>query len=285
MANIKIELGHPVIEGMPLSFRAPCNCTEVNGIKVSYPDGEDTEFIVFSFADAHGNNLAGLGNLFAANAMVRVVLDPSKAKAYIQNADTNAYLEGELAKKYSPNNKPSKTDVGLGNVPNVSTNDQTPSYTAASTLAALVSGEKLSVAFGKIAKAVSNLIAHLANKSNPHGVTAAQVGAVPTTRKVNGKALSSDISLSASDVGADASGAASGVQTNLNNHANNKNNPHGVTVAQIGAAPASHVTNKSNPHGVTYAQVGAAPAPIISQTDINAGSTALETGRSYHVYE
>lgn len=96
MANIKIELGHPIIDGMPLSFRAPCNCTEVNGIKVSYPDGEDTAFIVFSFADAHGNDLTGLGNLFAANAMVRVVLDPSNAKAYIQNADTNAYLEGRF---------------------------------------------------------------------------------------------------------------------------------------------------------------------------------------------
>ena len=96
MANIKIELGHPVIEGMPLSFRAPCNCTEVNGIKVTYPDGENTAFIVFSFADAHGNNLAGLGNLFTANAMVRVILDPSKAKAYIQNADTNKYLEGRF---------------------------------------------------------------------------------------------------------------------------------------------------------------------------------------------
>lgn len=96
MANIKIELGHPVIDGMPLSFRAPCNCTAVSGIKVSYMDGDNTAFIVFSFVDAHGNNLAGLGNLFAAGAMVRVVLDISGAKAYIQNADTNKYLEGRF---------------------------------------------------------------------------------------------------------------------------------------------------------------------------------------------
>lgn len=53
--------------------------------------------------------------------------------------------------------------VGLGNVPNVSTNDQTPTYTAASSNTALASGEKLSVAFGKIAKAISSLISHLAN--------------------------------------------------------------------------------------------------------------------------
>ena len=43
---------------------------------------------------------------------------------------------------------------------------------------------------------------HKADKNNPHGVTASQVGAVPTSRTVNGKALSADISLTASDVGA-----------------------------------------------------------------------------------
>lgn len=56
-----------------------------------------------------------------------------------------------------------KTDVGLGNVPNVATNDQTPTYTTASTVTALSSGEKLSVAFGKIAKAISSLISHLSD--------------------------------------------------------------------------------------------------------------------------
>jgi hypothetical protein len=40
-------------------------------------------------------------------------------------------------------------------------------------------------------------------------------GKVPTTRTVNGKALSADITLTASDVGADAAGAAAAVQTNL----------------------------------------------------------------------
>lgn len=48
--------------------------------------------------------------------------------------------------------------------------------------------------------------------------TADDVGAVPTERKVNGKALSDDITLSASDVGADASGAAEAVQNNLDSH-------------------------------------------------------------------
>ena len=69
-----------------------------------------------------------------------------------------------------------KAQVGLSNVPNVVTNDQTPTYTVASANTTLVSGEKLSVAFGKIAKAISSLISHLANVGNPHSVTKAQVG-------------------------------------------------------------------------------------------------------------
>lgn len=72
--------------------------------------------------------------------------------------------------------KVSKSQVGLGNVPNVATNDQTPTYTVASTLTQLTSGEKLSTAFGKISKAIVDLIAHITNKSNPHEVTKIQLG-------------------------------------------------------------------------------------------------------------
>ena len=69
-----------------------------------------------------------------------------------------------------------KEQVGLGNVPNVATNDQTPTYTEATTLTTLTSGEKLSVAFGKIKKAITELINHIANKENPHEVTKEQIG-------------------------------------------------------------------------------------------------------------
>ena len=105
-------------------------------------------------------------------------------------------------KALSSNITLSASDVGLGNVPNVATNNQTPTYSQASSLANIASGEKLSVSMGKIMKAIADLISHLSNKSNPHGVTASQISAVPTSRTVNGKALSSNVSLSASDVGA-----------------------------------------------------------------------------------
>lgn len=48
-------------------------------------------------------------------------------------------------------------DVGLGNVPNVSTNDQEPTFTEATTRNNIASGEKLSVIFGKIQKFFNDL--------------------------------------------------------------------------------------------------------------------------------
>lgn len=53
------------------------------------------------------------------------------------------------------------------------------------------------------------------------------------------------------------------VQNNLNAHITNYNNPHNVTIGQIGAAAATtvdaHINNFNNPHQVTAAQAGAAP--------------------------
>ena len=50
-----------------------------------------------------------------------------------------------------------KSTVGLTNVPNVTTDNQTPTFTQASTRANLVSGEKISIIFGKIMKWFSDL--------------------------------------------------------------------------------------------------------------------------------
>lgn len=91
---------------------------------------------------------------------------------YASAADLNAHT-GNVE---NPHNV-TKEQVGLGNVPNVSTNNQTPTYADATTFATLSSGEKVSTAFGKIKLAITNLINHIANKNNPHGVTAAQVNA------------------------------------------------------------------------------------------------------------
>lgn len=91
------------------------------------------------------------------------------------------------------------------------------------------------------AASADDLSVHIADKSNPHGVTKEQLGAA-----------------SAED---------------LTVHTGNQNNPHGVTAAQIGAALAedltAHTNDKSNPHGVTASQVQAMPlVPVyLAKTD------------------
>lgn len=73
--------------------------------------------------------------------------------------------------------------VGLGNVPNVATNDQTPTYKEADTMAKIKSGEKLSVAFGKIARAISSIIEHVAAKGNVHDAKPEDIGAAQAEHK------------------------------------------------------------------------------------------------------
>lgn len=80
----------------------------------------------------------------------------------VQAAEEN--IESHKKDITNPHNV-SKTQIGLGNVPNVSTNNQTPTYSVTGELAKMASGEKLTVAFGKIADAVSNLINHISTSA------------------------------------------------------------------------------------------------------------------------
>ena len=59
---------------------------------------------------------------------------------------------------------------------NVDANSLIVTYSDASSLTDLRSGETLSTAFGKIKVAISNLISHLKDYNNPHKVTKTQVG-------------------------------------------------------------------------------------------------------------
>lgn len=105
MANVRVDLDHPILDGESVTFKAPCDCTAVTGLIVYYPsvneEATTTVSKTFVFKDAHGNNLAGIGNLFMIGAYVKVVLDTTNNCAYIQNADTNAYIEGQLDNKVS----------------------------------------------------------------------------------------------------------------------------------------------------------------------------------------
>lgn len=89
MAKIKVYAKQEIYDGMCVTFRAPCDCTEVDGLKVCF--GADTQ--TFAFRDAHENTLTGMGNLFTEGAYVKAILNTSNGYAYLQNADTNGYIE------------------------------------------------------------------------------------------------------------------------------------------------------------------------------------------------
>lgn len=95
MANIRVDVGYTIKDGSEVSFTAPCDCTSTTGLKV-YHQGGSKEFV---FTDAHGHVLTGIGELFAAGAFVKVILDVANGYAYIQNADTNKYIEKTFLKK------------------------------------------------------------------------------------------------------------------------------------------------------------------------------------------
>lgn len=93
MAKIKIISECPLYDGMSVTFQAPCDCTAVDGLNVYYDGVAQT----FGFRDAHGNDLAGTGNLFAQGSYVKAILNTATGCAYLQNADTNKYIEGRFA--------------------------------------------------------------------------------------------------------------------------------------------------------------------------------------------
>jgi hypothetical protein len=221
-----------------------------------FPEGKDVEIsdiepedIPVVDKDLDATSPRPVQNQAIASAINKLRGDVSDNRNSCQkNAED---IEAHVANKSNPHNV-TKVQLGLGNVPNVSTNDQTPTFVQASALENVKSGEKVTTLFGKIAKGLADLISHLKNTNNPHGVTAEQVNARPATWTPTFE-----------DVGASPA-----------SHATDKNNPHNVTAAQVGArasnwmptasevgaTPVSHLNDKSNPHGVTAAQVGARPS-------------------------
>lgn len=115
-------------------------------------------------------------------------------KSVINDEEIESVIESNIIQKmirhlidFMNPHKVNKEQVGLGNVPNVTTNDQTPTYEEAEEFENISSGEKLSIAFGKIQKAISSLLGHINNFDNPHKTTKSQIqlGNVDNTSDVD----------------------------------------------------------------------------------------------------
>lgn len=95
--NIRVDLTTPIKDGTEVVFRSPVDCSQITGLIVYVTENGNTTSQEFAFADAHGNNVGNIDHLFAENAVVKVILDVAHSMAFVQNADTNAYLEGRFA--------------------------------------------------------------------------------------------------------------------------------------------------------------------------------------------
>ena len=108
-------------------------------------------------------------------------------------------------------------------------------------------------------------------------LSAEDVNAVPLNRTINGKSLTSNINLTASDIGADSYGDAANVQNNLNIHINNNSNPHNVDKNQIGLGNVANVLQYSanNPPPYPVLSVnGSTGAVSLTANDVGAVPTS-----------
>lgn len=100
MANIRVDVDHLIHDGSEIKFRSPVDCSAITGLVVHYPDSTgSTVSKEFTFTDAHGSDISKIDHPFGENVVVKVILDFNESRAFVQNADTNAYLEAQLAGK------------------------------------------------------------------------------------------------------------------------------------------------------------------------------------------
>ena len=158
-------------------------------------DDEHPETLIGYAFDGHGDKIIGTS---LSEFIINIPLTVANADNVIVDIDSLVYptlkqfedevntrktedeeLQNSLNVHITDTSNPhgvTAEQIGLDKVPNVATNDQTPTYSQNSSLSNITSGEKLSVSFGKIMKAIADLISHIGSKSNPHSVTKSQVG-------------------------------------------------------------------------------------------------------------
>ena len=128
-------------------------------------------------------------------------IDGGYAPVYVRSKrdNTSTAVWSDWQQFYTTGYKPTKADVGLGNVNNTADSAKSVNYanSAGSVAWANVSGRPSSMPASDVYS--------WAKQSSKPSYSASEVGAVPTSRTVNGKALSSNITLSAGDIGAAAS--------------------------------------------------------------------------------
>lgn len=214
---------------------------------------------------AYGNDGINAGTLKASNSEVVTEQTVSVIVAIGRSGNVTAYIlpnatyvsKAEFDDHLNDNKNPhkvSKTQVGLSEVPNVSTNNQTPTWTEASSDQNLSSGEKMTVIMGKIARGIRSLWSHIDNKENPHKVTKIQVGLSEVPNVATNDQTPTytvpikNVNLTSGEKLSVAMGKIARGLQQLWEHIGSDTNPHNVTKAQLGLENVPNVTtNKQTP--------------------------------------
>lgn len=96
MAVVRLELSGKPIDGQQITFKAPCNASEVTAIRGYYVSNEERVSMQFTMKDANNNDIGDINNLFKKDALVQVVLNVTDKVAHFVNADTNGYINHRL---------------------------------------------------------------------------------------------------------------------------------------------------------------------------------------------
>lgn len=100
MAMVKVAITGELTDGMTVKFKAPCDCSEVSGLRLSRLTYNGSEYVEsntdFTLRDASGQNIAGIGNLFVEGAVIKAVLDTDNRYAYLLNAGTTYRVENSV---------------------------------------------------------------------------------------------------------------------------------------------------------------------------------------------
>lgn len=263
MANIRVDITYTIFDGAEVVFRAPCDCSDITGLKIHYPDTDGNAATqIFQLADAHRNNIGTLNELFVGGAIVKVIIDTDSLMAYVQNADTNAYLEGKFKEKLPLSGGTLTGPLTLAGDPTNDLHAVTKHYVDTHTVKELNP---------------DNLTKPVPIAKGGTGATTAanaltNLGAVPTTRKINGQSLDKDINieLTASSVGAVP------VERTINNYPLNVN--INLTAKDVGALP------DNTPVPITKGGTGATTAAK-ARTNLGVPSTTeMNNAISSHVH-
>lgn len=98
-SRVVVTANFELVNGSEIKFMAPADCSEITALRVYYNDNGVTTSRDFVFTDAHGCDIGDLDHLFVKDSIVKVILDVDRGNAFVQNADTNAYLEEYIASK------------------------------------------------------------------------------------------------------------------------------------------------------------------------------------------